>query len=190
HAKAQVFHFDAAWAHSAQNLLSALRCGLPAGIQIFRVARAKEGFHARYSAVGKRYVYNIYEGYAPPYKSRYCWSLGRRKLDVKKMNEAAAGLLGEHDFTAFSANRGHEEDNPVKNLRLLKVSRRGREIKISTEGSGYLYKMVRIISGALVDVGLGKLSAAEIRGILEGKKRTNLIQTAPSCGLFLEKVFY
>ena len=102
HAKAQVFHFDAAWAHSAQNLLSALRCGLPAGIQIFRVARAKEGFHARYSAVGKRYVYNIYEGYAPPYKSRYCWSLGRRKLDVKKMNEAAAGLLGEHDFTAFS----------------------------------------------------------------------------------------
>ena len=106
------------------------------------------------------------------------------------MNAAAAELLGEHDFTAFSANRGHEEDNPVKNLRILKASRRGREIKIATEGSGYLYKMVRIISGALVDVGLGKLSAADMRRILNEKKRGNYFQTAPACGLFLEKVFY
>lgn len=190
HAKAQVFHFDADWAHSAENLLSALRCGLPAGIQVYKVSKAKSGFHARYSAKGKRYVYNIYEGYAQPHKSRYCWSLGRRKLDIEKMNAAAAELLGEHDFTAFSANRGHEEDNPVKNLRLLKVSRRGREIKIATEGSGYLYKMVRIMAGALVDAGLGKLSCADIRRILEEKKRTNAFQTAPAQGLFLEKVFY
>ncbi len=190
HAKAQVFHFDAEWTHSAENLQAALRSGLPAGIQIFKVSVADVGFHARYSAQGKRYAYNIFEGYAPPYKSRYFWSMQRRRLDIEKMNDAAEVLLGEHDFTAFSANRGHEEDNPVKTLRVLKISKKGREIRLLTEGSGYLYKMVRIITGAMVDVGLGKLSKSDIERILEGKKRTNAFQTAPACGLFLEKVFY
>lgn len=190
HAKAQIFHFDANWAHATENLQAALRSGLPAGIQIFKVEKANGDFHARFSAKGKRYVYNIFEGYAPPYKSRYFWSMGRRKLDIEKMNEATNVLLGEHDFTAFSANRGHEEDNPVKILRVLKITKKGKEIRLQTEGSGYLYKMVRIITGAMVEVGLGKLLVNDIERILNEKKRTNAFQTAPSCGLFLEKVFY
>lgn len=190
HAKAQVFHFDADWPHDAEKLQAALRCGFPAGIQVSRVSDAPEGFHARFSARGKRYAYNIYEGYAPPYEARYAWSMRRRKLDVARMNEAAALLVGEHDFTAFSANRGREEDNPVKNLKKLCVSRRGRRIRVLTEGSGYMYKMVRILTGALVDVGLGRLEPPDLTEILESRRRTNRIQTAPALGLFLEKVFY
>lgn len=190
HAKAQIFHFDAPWAHGVSELQKALLHGLPSGIQISKVSLAKPDFHARYSAKGKRYAYNIYEGYAPPYESRYFLSLGRRKLDLEKMRKAAQMLLGTHDFTAFSANRGHDRDNPVKTIHKLEISKRGRKIKILTEGSGYLYKMVRIISGALMEVGFGKLEPSDIEAILEARKRTNKFSTAPAKGLFLEKVFY
>lgn len=190
HAKAQVFHFDAPWAHGVCELSKALLHGLPSGIQISKVQLAPADFHARYSARGKRYAYNIYEGYAPPYEARYFYSLGRRKLDIEKMQRAANVLLGTHDFTAFSANRGHDRDNPVKTIYKLSVSKRGKKIKILTEGSGYLYKMVRIIAGALMEVGWGKLDESDIKAILEARVRTNKFSTAPACGLFLEKVFY
>ena len=130
HAKAQVFHFDAPWAHGVCELSKALLHGLPSGIQISKVQLAPADFHARYSARGKRYAYNIYEGYAPPYEARYFYSLGRRKLDIEKMQRAANVLLGTHDFTAFSANRGHDRDNPVKTIYKLNVSKRGKKIKI------------------------------------------------------------
>ena len=191
HADAQVFHFDACWRHSAGALLAALRSGYPESLQILKVSKVPEDFHARYSAKGKRYVYRLYLGRAHPKIARYRWSLGDRELDIDAMNSAAKILIGVHDFTAFSANRGAEyKDNPVKDLRKLDVSRRGREVKISTEGSGYLYKMVRMIVGALVAVGTGKLSNGDIARALESKKRSNLFQAAPAKGLTLEKVFY
>lgn len=191
HANAQVFHFDAEWSHGTESLLKAMRCGYPKALQISKISVAKGDFHARYSVKGKRYIYRIYEGYAPPVISRYRWSLGGRKLDIAAMNDAASALLGTHDFTAFSANRGNDaKDNPVKTLTKLEVSRRGKEIKITTEGSGYLYKMVRLLAGALVDVGLGKLSKGGLISALESKKRGNTFQAAPALGLFLDRVFY
>ena len=78
----------------------------------------------------------------------------------------------------------------MKTLTKLEVSRRGKEIKITTEGSGYLYKMVRLLAGALVDVGLGKLSKGGLISALESKKRGNTFQAAPALGLFLDRVFY
>ncbi len=191
HADAQVFHFDAPWRHSSDALLAALRSGYPDSLQILKVSKVPENFHARYSVKGKRYVYRIYLGRATPKIARYRWSLGEMELDLEAMNSAAKILIGTHDFTAFSANRGAEyKDNPVKDLRKLEVVRRGREIKISTEGSGYLYKMVRMIVGALVEVGRGRLSEADVARALDLKKRSNLFQAAPAKGLTLEKVFY
>ena len=191
HASAQVFHFDGIWKHPVWKLLRALQTGLPAAIQVTRINRAAQDFHARFSAKGKCYEYRIFEGFAPPDLRRYCWSLGHHKLDVTAMQRAADHLIGEHDFTAFSANCGNDgKDNPVKQLRELRVVRHGHRVRIVTEGSGYLYKMVRRITGALVNVGLNQLTPEEIEHILKQKKRAVQIQTAPASGLWLMKVFY
>ncbi len=190
HADAQVFHFDAAWRHPARALLAAFGAGLPDSIRVLKVSRVSREFHARYGAAGKRYVYRIYEGFAPPKIARYRWSVAP-KLDVAAMSEAAEALVGTRDFTAFSASRGvGDEPNPVKTLRLLEVSRRGREIKITAEGSGFLYKMVRFLTGALVCVGRGRLKREDLIRALESKRRSNMFQAAPARGLSLEKVFY
>ena len=191
HARAQVFHFDAAWDHPVSHLERALRVGLPAGILVRSVRPAPADFHARQSAVGKRYCYRLYEGLALPFDSRFVTSLGRRRLEDGPMREAAQLLLGRHDFSAFCADRrdGSRED-PVKDLRRLEVTRRGNHLRITTEASGYLYKMVRSLAGALIDVGLGKLTPADIDRILRNRQRTTEVVTAPARGLTLERVFY
>lgn len=191
HAKGQVFHFDADWKHGADKLLSALRIGIPKSLHVINLKKVKDDFHARYGVKGKRYVYYIYEGYALPTQTRYYWSIGENKLDIKAMQRAARLLIGKHDFSAFSAaTRDENGGDPVKEIVRLDIVKKGKCVKIVTEGSGYLYKMVRSIVGALVDVGLGKLSYSDFVEIFESRKRTQKVFTAPAKGLFLEKVFY
>ena len=94
------------------------------------------------------------------------------------------------DFKAFSAFNGVEREDTVRDLRRLEIVRRGAHVRITAEANGFLYKMVRSLVGALVAVGEGKLTPAQVREILESRIRTNIVQTAPPQGLFLEKVFY
>ena len=192
HADAQVFHFDANWKHSDTALLSAIRVSLPESLQISSLKKVSQDFHARYSVVSKRYIYKIYEGQASPKIARYHWSIGNRKLDLDAINDASKLLIGTHDFTSFSASRGTDsKDNPIKTLFQLDAKRNGKVITITTRGSGYMYKMVRMLVGALVDVGLGKFTKADIKKILDAKKRGSYrFATAPSKGLSLNKVFY
>jgi tRNA pseudouridine38-40 synthase len=191
HAKSQIFHFDADWGHPDQHLARALRSGLPEGIQVASVRRVPSQFHARYSATGKCYAYRLFEGYASPMEVRFCWSLGTRKLDPDRMASAARRLTGLRDFTAFAAERGDgREINPVKDLRELRISKRGRRVRVTFIASGFLYKMARSLTGVLVEVGIGKLSVDELAGILEGGKRTPQVVTAPARGLCLERVYY
>ena len=191
HAKGQVFHFDAEWNHPTEHLLRALQSGIPSSIRVRSVSRAVRNFHARHSAKGKRYSYRFFEGLASPFETRYCWSLGNMRLDAELMNEAASPLLGEHDFSSFTANQGDgSEENPVKNLKRLEVKKKGRRMRMTTEAGGYLYKMVRTLAGALVEVGIGKLRPEDLCEALEARKRTALIPTAPAHGLCLERVFY
>ncbi len=192
HAHAQVFHFDADWRHGEEKMLAALRCGFPDSIRISSVKKVSEKFHARHGVKKKIYEYNIYLGYAPPHLTRYRWSLGKRLPDADKMNAAAQMLLGKHDFTSFSANRrgSGEGETFVKNMELLEVAKRGNEMKLTTCASGYLFRMVRLITGALVAAGLDELSPADIKRILDAKKRGAWFQAAPARGLFLKKVFY
>jgi len=189
HARAQVFHFEADWAHPVAHLQRALRSGLPRGLVVNSVRRAAPDFHARYSARGKRYRYRLYLGHAGPFESRWCWSLGDRPLDVEKMRTAVKCLLGKHDFSAFSGQY-EETENPVKEMRQLKIIKRGRRVEFVIEASGFLYKMARGLVGALVAVGLGKLTSADIERLLKNKQRTQEVTTAPALGLCLEKVFY
>ncbi len=189
HARAQVFHFDAEWGHPVESLQRALRTGLPRGLQVTAVRKAKKDFHARFQAKGKRYRYRLYLGEASPFERRYCWSLGKRKLDVKAMQAGAKLLAGKHDFTAYAGKLDEGED-PVKELRRLEVVRRGRRVDVVLEGSGFLYKMARGLTGALVGVGLGKLTLEDLARMLKERRRTHVVETAPALGLFLERVFY
>ncbi|MEX0327054.1 MAG: tRNA pseudouridine(38-40) synthase TruA [Puniceicoccaceae bacterium] len=191
HARGQVFHFDGDWAHGPEALIKALRTGYPDSIQVYHAEVAEDDFHARYSAIGKRYVYQFFEGFAGPFETRWCWSTGNRRLDVQRMNEAAVTLIGRHDFSSFTANPGEQrDDDPVKDLRVLEVTREGERVFLRAEADGFLYRMVRSLAGCLFDVGIGKLEPEQMSQILESRKRTNTVQTAPAEGLFLDRVFY
>jgi len=191
HAKGQVFHFEGDWPHATKALLRALRTGMPSSILITSLKPVSKDFHARYSVKGKRYAYCLYLGTALPTKQRYTWSLYRKDLDIEAMRKAAKKLLGKHNFFAFSRATGdHKKIDPVKTLHRLDVIKRGSHLRIVTEGSGYLYKMVRSIVGTLVEVGLHKLVPKEVEAILNAKKRSAKTPSAPAEGLCLEKVFY
>ena len=189
HALGQVFHFDAVWPHGMEDLLAAFRIGLPPAIQVRTARRAPPGFHARFSATGKIYRYQLHEGPADPFLNPFCWTV-HRGLDFAAMREAAARLTGRHDFRAFAGVNRTAPEDPVRELRRLDLVKRGALLKITAEADGFLYKMVRSLVGALVQVGQGRLRPEQIDGILRSKKRTSLVPTAPPQGLFLVKVIY
>lgn len=191
HARGQVFHFDGDWRHGPEALLKALRTGYPDSIQVYRAELVEDDFHARFSVVGKRYTYDYEEGWATPFRTRWAWSTGNRRLDEEAMNAAASVLLGTHDFSAFTANpRDGREDDPVKDMRVLRVERSGPRVRLVAEADGFLFRMVRSLAGCLFDVGIGKLDMADVEEILLARRRTNLVQTAPPEGLFLDEVWY
>ncbi len=189
HAHGQVFHFDAAWKHTPAKLLAAMRVGLPPEIQIKSVRAAAADFHARFSATGKIYHYQIQLGNPDPFQQRYVWVI-ERALDFDVMAEAAAVLQGRHDFRAFTALNGPPKEETVRDLRRFELIRKGRALRIVAEADGFMYKMVRSLVGALYSVGVGKLSPADIRRLLATGKRVPEVLTAPPQGLFLVKVFY
>jgi tRNA pseudouridine38-40 synthase len=190
HALGQVFHFDAGWRHGAAKLLAAVQSGLPRTIQIRSVRQAPRDFHARFSARGKIYFYQLHHGgRADPFLHPFCWSV-HQKLDVESMRAGAQRLTGRHDFRAFSAlNRVGKEDT-VRQLSRLEITGRGARLRVTAEADGFLYKMVRSLVGALVAVGEGKLTPAEVEAILRSGRRTHAVQTAPARGLFLARVLY
>lgn len=189
HAKRQVFHFDAPWPHGADKLLRALRCGFPRTIQIRRVHEVAQSFHARFSAVGKRYTYQLYLGQADPFFHRYCWSLGSAALDFSKMVAAAGLFCGTHCFQAFTNKRGDEKgETYVRTIRRSELRQNGRKITYITEGEGYLYKMVRRMVGALADIGRGTKTADDLITALH--TGTENFQAAPAAGLILHQVLY
>jgi len=191
HARGQCFHFDADWRHPPANLIRALEVALPETISIRSLQRAEDDFHARHSATGKRYRYRFHLGRTSPFETRFVWSCKGHALDLEKMQAASRILLGKHDFSAFAASQNGDADpNPVKTITRLDIHRHGRHFTLTTEGSGYLYRMVRRFTGALYDIGRGKLTADELREILRSKNSTHRIVTAPARGLCLDKVFY
>ena len=191
HARGQCFHFDAEWLHEPEKLVRALHSILPTSIRIKSVKSVSDDFHARFSVSGKRYLYNYYLGRADPADDRYVWACRDLPLNLKEMQAGADRLLGMHDFSAYGVTQGKENDpNPVKTVTRLQLKQRGKFIRLYAEGSGFLYRMVRSIAGALYAVGRGRLTPNDIAEILESKKRTHRIVTAPAKGLFLDKVFY
>jgi len=189
HAHGQVFHFDAAWKHGAGKLRVALQTGLPPVIRLKSIRAVKPDFHARFDAKGKIYRYHVYRGAADPFTTAYRWSVNR-ELDWPAMVAAAKILRGKHDFWAFSGENDRTYETTVRDLRRLDLARKGRSITFTFEADGFLYKMVRSLTGALVNVGLGKLSLREVAELLKTRQRIPTVLTAPPHGLFLVKVTY
>lgn len=190
HARAQVASVSLVTQHSPVTIRRALNANLPEDVRVTGVQRAKEKFHARFSATGKEYRYQIDAGeVADPFLRRYAWH-HPRPLDVPAMRRAAKLIVGRHDFSALSANPMREIDTPVRRVTKLTITWQGNLLTITACADGFLYKMVRSIAGALVKVGEGRMTVEELRAVIAGKKRTALVETAPAHGLFLWRVFY
>ena len=190
HARAQIASVQLTTHHAPLTIQRALNGNLLDDVRVTGVRMAKKDFHARFSATGKEYRYQIDAGaVADPFLRRYAWH-HPRPLDVPAMRRAAKLIIGRHDFSALSANPMREIDSPVRTVTKLTITRRGSVVTIAVRADGFLYKMVRSIVGALVKVGEGRMTVAELRAVMAGKKRTALVETAPAKGLFLWRVFY
>ncbi|MBQ9737342.1 MAG: tRNA pseudouridine(38-40) synthase TruA [Clostridia bacterium] len=152
----------------------------------------QENFNARFSSVGKRYIYKIWNSTIEnPFTSKYSWFVPFN-LDIKKMSQAAKYFCGKHDFSAFMAAGGSQKTTirTVRDISIRKSSEWREQIEMEIEADAFLYNMVRIIAGTLVDVGSGKILVKDIPDIIKSCDRTKAGMTAPPQGLFLQKVFY
>jgi len=189
HALGQVFHFDFEWRHGGLRLMRAIGAKLPPDIQVYSVEEADDRFHARYSAVSKRYHYRLKVGEADPFEWNYCWTALAR-LDLNRIRAGMRHLVGEHDFAAFGANRGKEYESTVRRMFRCDLRLADGMVYLTFEANGFMYKMARSLVGALVNVGMGRLRPEDIGQFVGEAKRSPLIYAAPSRGLYLEKVFY
>lgn len=191
HARQQVFHFDADWPHGAAKLLRAVGHQLPDAIQLLDAREVSDDFHARFSAIRKRYSYTWHLGQASPFLTRYATSIGHLQLHLEPMQEAAALLVGRHDFASFSANpKDDRSGDTTRTLFRLEVQQQAAVITLIAEADGFLFRMVRSLAGCLFDVGRGRLAPQEVAEIRRIAKRTNRVRTAPPQGLSLDEVFY
>lgn len=189
HAKMQVCSFRAETEMSCEQVLKELRRYLPADIGALQLLPAEPGFHARYNCAGKKYVYRIWTSAAPNvFERNYVYPYAET-LNAEEMRKAAVLLCGKHDFSAFTSSKKSKKST-VRTIREITVSEYPEEIRISASGDGFLYNMVRIITGTLIEVGSGKRSPDSITEILNSGVRENAGFTAPAKGLCLEEVYY
>lgn len=191
HALAQCAHVDLADRRlSSVQWSAALNANLSPMIRVMRSAYVKKGFHARYSAKGKIYRYRIWSApILPPLEHERAWHVAA-PLDLSLLKAAAAKFIGRHDFAGFAANRGKPEEDTVRTIKYVRVRKAGPCITIDFEGDGFLYKMVRLMTGAIVQCALGKLPVHELGLHLDSAPAKGPRYAAPAEGLFLLRVRY
>jgi tRNA pseudouridine38-40 synthase len=186
HAKGQVAHFDTDQTQiPPESLRRAVNYKLPQDILIREIMPVAQGFDAITAAISKRYQYYITN--APdrdPFSPDLSWHRWQ-ELDPAAMAAAAKSFVGEHDFTSF-VRPGHGREDAVRTVHDCAVHYRGARVVIGIEGSGFLWNMVRIMVGTLVEVGLGKYSPDDIPRMLRAKDREAAGSTAPPQGLYLQ----
>lgn len=190
HAFGQVFHFESPLNIPEENWSRALNSLLPGDICIRKTETVPDDFHARYSVREKEYRYRLLTRQEPDlFRRLYTWHI-TRPLDRSKMNQAAGYITGTHDFSCFCAANTSVKDKVRTIYRLEIVDEENSETVIRIAGSGFLYQMVRIITGTLLDVGSEVFPPEHVRTIIEGRDRQAASQTAPACGLTLWRVTY
>lgn len=192
HALAMVAHVDLPRGRRIpiRKLPLAINAHLPEDIRVVAAARCRSGFHARFDAAGKEYRYFIWNHRVMnPLLRLQAWHVPV-PLNSRAMREAAASLLGTHDFKSFAANRNYQAESTIRTVQHLEVRKRGSLITVVIRADGFLYKMCRGIVGTLVQVGQGKIPPATLSPILEYRDRRTAGMSAPALGLVLWRVFY
>jgi tRNA pseudouridine38-40 synthase len=190
HATGQVIHVDLAKDWDPRVVMNALNAHLlPAPIAVLAATRAPEDFHARFSAVGRRYLYRILGRPGPPALERgRVWHI-RAPLDAAAMHAAAQVLVGLHDFTTFR-DAACQAKSPVKTLDEACVGRRGEEVLVTFAARSFLHRQVRSMVGSLVEVGRGIWTQEDLAAALAARDRAACGPVAPAQGLCLVEVIY
>ena len=191
HAAGQVISFRCKVSMSPQEIRGYMNRYLPEDIAVLSVEEAAPRFHARLNAVRKTYVYTIWNSEIPNVFGRRFMTRIEEPLDVERMQEAAGYLCGEHDFLAFSSlNPRRFKKSTVRRLDEIRIEQKEAVIRICFTGDGFLYHMVRILTGTLVEVGLGLRSPEEMDLLLKSGSRADAGRLMPPEGLTLLSVEY
>lgn len=189
HSLGQTANFKTDSKIPTEKFAKAINSRLKKSIVIKSAEEVDEKFHSRYSVKSKTYRYKINNSENGTAIYRGLEYHVPMKLDYEKMNEAIKYFIGEHDFKAFKAS-GTSSKSSVRKILDGSVRKEGERVIIEVTGTGFLYNMVRIISGTLLDVGLGKIKPEDIPSIIESKDRTKAGKTLPAHGLYLLQVNY
>lgn len=189
HALGQVCNFFTESSIPADKYAFALNTLLPEDVVIRKSEEVSPDFHSRFSTTGKKYRYLFYNSTFPSALLRHRAYHVFYPLDVDAMRQAAEHFVGTHDFAAFSATGGSVRST-VRTIMQATVERDGELIEFCVTGDGFLYNMVRIIAGTLVEVGIGKIKPDAIPDIIAGRNRRKAGRTAPAQGLYLVEVYY
>lgn len=186
HALCNVAVFDTQARIPAEKICYAVNQRLPEDIRVQESCEVAADFHPRHCSSRKTYEYRIYQDTFPEPVRRLYTYFTYVPLDLDRMREGAAYLVGEHDFKSFCSAAAVVETT-VRTILSITIKRQGKEIVISVCGTGFLYNMVRIIAGTLMEVGRGSYPPEHIKDILEARNRQAAGPTAPACGLTLVK---
>lgn len=189
HAACYYLSFETEKQLNIPRLPLALNANLPMDIRVLEARQVADGFHARYDCKGKQYTYYIRNSHIDdPFTNRYYWRVPV-KLDTDRMNRAAQHFVGTHDFRSFMAAKSKIVDC-IRTVYSAKVERTGDMVAFTVSADGYLYNMVRIMMGTLVNVGKGIWQPQQVAEIISAANRDAAGPTAPPQGLFLTDVFY
>ena len=190
HATGQVIHVDLMRDHRPETVMNALNAHLvPAPIAVTASEVAAADFHARFSAIGRRYLYRILNRRAPPALERGRVWLVKSPLDAQAMHTAAQRLVGLHDFTTFR-DAACQAKSPVKTLDLAEVTRVGEEVRLTFAARSFLHRQVRSMVGSLAEVGRGRWTPEDLAAALAARSRDACGPVAPAEGLCLVGVKY
>lgn len=189
HALGNIAVFDTDSPIPADKMAYALNRRLPEDIKVQKSEEVDGDFHPRHAVSHKTYEYRIYCAPFPMPVRRLYSHFTYVPMDIGSMQEAAKYLVGIHDFKSFCSTEAQVETT-VRQIDSLKVTMEGKEIMIRVTGRGFLYNMVRIIAGTLMEVGRGQIAPEEVKGILDARNRQAAGPTAPACGLTLVEIVY
>ncbi len=189
HAMGQVANFHTSSDMPLENMLSYINQYLPQDIAVIEISQAAPRFHSRLNASGKCYCYHVINSDIPNVFYRNYALQVPQMLDVLAMEKAAQYLLGEHDFKSFTSTKKSKKST-VRRIDEIKIEKQGDIISFTFTGSGFLYHMIRILMGTLLEVGRGERKAEDMEMILASQKREFAGALVPAKGLVLKKVYF
>lgn len=189
HALGQVINFHTHSEMKVQEMLTYMNQYLPEDIAVVEIEEVSERFHSRLNAKGKQYSYRVWNSSVPNVFWRRFAHTVEQPLDVEAMKKAAGYLLGEHDFKSFTSTKKGKKST-VRNIKSIDIVQDGNMLTFTFKGNGFLYHMIRILVGTLLEVGLGDRSAESIPQTIAAKDREQAGALVPGKGLVLEQVFY